>query len=84
MKDHQFTNPFIAPGEQDITVNVNFALLAAIARQEGVAASCMSQAEFLLQLGIELRSQKLNSQAAALHRLTSPAEMGTLFRVLCL
>jgi NADH dehydrogenase [ubiquinone] 1 alpha subcomplex assembly factor 7 len=83
VKQHQFTNPFTAPGEQDITANVNFPLLAAIAQKYHLLAACMSQGEFLLQLGIQMRAQKLNCESA-MHRLTSALEMGTLFQAMCL
>lgn len=83
------TDPFVWPGLQDITAHVDFSRLLAA----GVAAGLeplgyTSQARFLLNCGLldELEAlprdeQRLwFSQAQAVQRLVSEAEMGELFK----
>ncbi len=86
-------NPFFLPGLQDITAHVDFTAVA----QAGVDGGCVlggytTQARFLLNCGItQLLGQTPAEdsaaylpQAAAVHKLLSPAEMGELFKVLAL
>lgn len=88
LRAHQFEDPFAHPGEADLTAHVDFAALAHAAQTAGARVSNMAaQGEWLRQLGIEARAQRLarNGDAgavAALHRLTAPEEMGQLFKVL--
>ncbi len=85
------TDPFVWPGLQDITAHVDFSRLLAA----GVAAGLeplgyTSQARFLLNCGLldELEAlprdeQRLwFSQAQAVQRLLSEAEMGELFKAI--
>lgn len=78
------------PGEADLTAHVDFAPLAAVARQAGAGVSALiPQGDWLLRLGIEARARRLAAAGdagamAALHRLTAPGEMGHLFKVLAL
>jgi SAM-dependent MidA family methyltransferase len=88
---HGFADPLTAPGTRDLTAHVDFALLAAVARGEGLRAGpCIGQGAFLTALGIAARETALAranpAQAAALaearHRLVAGDQMGRLFRVL--
>jgi SAM-dependent MidA family methyltransferase len=88
---HQKYDPLDAPGEHDLTQWADFPAVAEAARAEGVAVSRITpQAEFLKALGIEARfgalARKNPDQGDKLqrqyHRLTSPDEMGDLFKVI--
>jgi SAM-dependent MidA family methyltransferase len=86
-------DPFFFPGLQDITSHVDFSAIAAAAREGGLhLAGYTSQAQFLINCGITevlartpsgdgARYLPLANQA---NRLTSPAEMGELFKVIAL
>lgn len=94
MKAHRYADPFEAPGEADLTVQVDFAALADTGRQAGASVGGpVTQAAFLARLGIEERARRLaagkdetvqSEIEQALHRLTGAGEMGELFKVLCL
>ncbi len=87
------SDPFLFPGLQDITAHVNFTDIAESGIDAGLdLAGYTSQAHFLINCGItdllkdtspdELREYlPLSSQ---LQKLTSPAEMGELFKVIAL
>ncbi len=91
VKGHVYANPFEAPGEHDLTAHVDFTTLASIARLSGSHIyGPVSQGEFLGGLGLSERAamlartnpQKGEALAEAHHRLTNPAEMGSLFRAM--
>jgi SAM-dependent MidA family methyltransferase len=87
VKAHAYADPLADPGEADLTAHVDFGALAEAARQAGVTVQGpVGQGEFLLSLGIAERAAKLGTEEAlgALHRLTAPEQMGTLFKVLAL
>ncbi|MDF1671048.1 MAG: SAM-dependent methyltransferase [Roseovarius sp.] len=89
VQGHEPTGLLDAPGEADLSAHVDFEALA-------VAAPCAHtrltpQGVFLERLGItaraealaqKLQGEALESHIAAHRRLTHPAEMGTLFKVL--
>ena len=90
VRGHAPADPFAAPGEADLTAHVDFAALAAAA---GVRAyGPAPQGAFLGALGIGARARALAAVqpgrageiAAALHRLTAPEAMGTLFKAIAL
>ena len=90
LQSHAYTNPFAAPGLADLTAHVDFKALAAASP---TAHAFTDQGRFLTRLGIATRSARLAAQLsgdaqenhlAATHRLTAPAEMGSLFKVLAL
>ena len=92
VKDHAFADPLDAPGEADISSHVNFEVLAAAAKSTGLAVPRLAdQGDWLLRLGIGERAKALaranpneaGNIARAVERLTSPEQMGTLFKVLC-
>ena len=83
-----------APGEVDLTAHVDFGHLAVTAAGNGAAVyGPVTQAQFLLALGIEARAAALLKTAtpeqqiairSGCRRLIEPAEMGTLFKVMAL
>ena len=92
-RHHAHTDPFYLPGLQDITAHVDFTAVALAAQESGLrVAAYMSQAEFLIASGLtELMGQispedarRWLGQSQAIQKLTSPAEMGELFKVLLL
>ena len=92
VRNHAHADPLSNPGQADLSSHVDFGAIASAA--EGVDVSpLVTQREFLGRLGIELRARRLARAAgtdqlkdhiAAYHRLTSPEEMGTLFKVMAL
>jgi SAM-dependent MidA family methyltransferase len=87
------SNPYEAPGEQDITADVNFTALAAVAEQQGMKAQkLVTQSQFLLGIGEanefadafgECRlPQERAKVALQLKHLVTPAGMGESFHVL--
>ena len=84
MKDHQYCDIFAAPGETDITAHVDFSSLS--------PSPVLSQSKFLKAMGIEIRTEKLAVKLLgearenfnlATRRLIDPAQMGELFKVMC-
>ncbi len=83
-----------APGQADLTAHVDFVALAGAAEAAGAKAwGPMPQGTFLTALGIAARAEALTRAAnpaqargiaTALERLTGPAQMGELFKVLAL
>ncbi|MDQ7250119.1 class I SAM-dependent methyltransferase [Dongia sedimenti] len=94
LKEHRYHDPLIEPGAADLTAHVDFAALAAAARETGAAAhGPTTQADFLQRLGIGLRAETLKAKSdatvcaeidAALERLIGVDGMGSLFKVLAL
>lgn len=90
IRDHQPVDPLHAPGLSDLTAHVDFAAIAQSAHP-AIHSALATQGVFLERLGITARAQalaqKLNSSQldahiAAHRRLTHPAEMGSVFKVL--
>ena len=84
---------FFLPGLQDITAHVNFTDIAEVAIDDGLELSgYTNQAFFLINSGIadflnETSPDNLREYlplSAQLQKLTSPAEMGELFKVIVL
>lgn len=93
LKNHKKVDPIEAPGEADLTAHVDFARIAQLAEQAGLAVhGPITQAQFLRALGIELRHDTLAQANPAhaerlkreLNRLTGADQMGALFKVICL
>ena len=91
LRAHQRHNPFVAPGEADLTALVDFATAAQVATRAGARLmGTAGQGDWLRAMGIGRRAQALvqsspahaGSIAGALERLTHPEQMGTLFKVL--
>jgi len=92
-RHYAHTDPFYLPGLQDLTAHVDFSAVALAAQESGLTvAAYMSQAEFLIAAGLTGLMGKISpedargwlSQSQAIQKLTSPAEMGELFKVLLL
>jgi NADH dehydrogenase [ubiquinone] 1 alpha subcomplex assembly factor 7 len=91
VRGHVYANPFDAPGTVDLSAHVDFATLGAAAVTQGCAVhGPVSQRDFLGFLGIAQRAAALairtpgeaDAIVTAHQRLTDPAQMGTLFRVM--
>ena len=90
---HAFADPLDAPGQADLTAQVDFEAVAKAARAAGAAVhGPVPQGAFLDRLGIGARAEALarrlpegpalENHRAATRRLTHPGEMGSLFKVL--
>lgn len=94
LEAHRPVDPLARPGMADLTAHVDFEALARAASEGGALASAMvPQGAFLEALGIRARAAALARRLvgdaraqheAALRRLTSPEEMGSLFKVMAI
>ena len=94
LRQHSISaDPYEAPGEQDITADVNFTALAAAAEKQGMQArKLVTQSQFLMGIGeanqfadaFEDRHlpQERAKVALQLKHLVTPAGMGESFQVL--
>jgi len=88
---HTKVCPLTHLGEADITAHVDFSALS-LATKAARAWGPVGQGAFLSALGIGLRAERLTAAAPqrrdeidqAVHRLTHPSAMGTLFKVMAL
>ena len=92
-RHHAHDDPFFLPGLQDITAHVNFTDIAECGIDAGLELmGYTSQAFFLINCGITELLQDTSPEnlrdylplSAQLQKLTSPAEMGELFKVIAL
>ena len=92
VRNHAYADVLDAPGETDLSAHVDFAALANVARQAGLASQPLAtQGEFLTRLGIKERAAALSRSnpdsaadiRAAHDRLVGQDQMGTLFKVFC-
>lgn len=89
---HKFTDPLADPGKADLTAHVDFDAFARRLKSGGVTATGpITQSTFLNAVGIRERMQQLLKNAspetqadmnAATARLTDPAQMGELYKVM--
>jgi len=86
-------DPFLWPGLSDLTTHVDFTAMAEAGERRGLdVAGFAPQGAFLLGCGLLDRLSAVGPpesvaylrEASAVQRLTSPAEMGELFKVLAL
>lgn len=93
VRDHQKVDPLETAGLADLTVWADFPSVIAAARETGAKAGpILSQAQFLLALGILDRAEALAARqpektdqiGRQLDRLLGEAQMGSLFKVACL
>lgn len=92
VKKHAFFPVLKEPGTADLTAHVDFDMLATVfAETKLEVQGPVTQGEFLLRLGAEVRAEALLERATpdqresiitGLHRLTATNEMGELFKVL--
>ncbi|MEJ1959950.1 MAG: class I SAM-dependent methyltransferase [Nitrosomonadales bacterium] len=92
-RHHAHDDPFFLPGLQDITAHVDFTAVVESAIDSGAhLLGYTTQAHFLINCGItdflaENDPENLRNYlplSAQLQKLTSPAEMGDLFKVIAL
>ena len=92
-RHHSHADPFLWPGLSDLTAHVDFTAMAMAGERAGLqVAGYAPQAAFLIGCGILERLHECGDPAsvsylresAAVQKLTSPAEMGELFKVLAL
>jgi NADH dehydrogenase [ubiquinone] 1 alpha subcomplex assembly factor 7 len=94
VRRHARVSPFERPGEIDLSAHVDFASLAAVARDAGATAhGPLSQAAFLGALGIQRRAARLGAAAtqaqaraiqSQVERLTGADQMGSLFQAMAI
>ncbi len=93
VSSHAFADPWVEPGERDLTAHVDFHALAGAAVDRAVRVhGPVSQGEWLETMGIAARAEALSRAhperaseiAAARVRLTDAGAMGALFKVLAL
>jgi SAM-dependent MidA family methyltransferase len=92
-RHHAHDDPFFLPGLQDITAHVNFTAIAECGIDAGLELmGYTNQAFFLINCGITALLQDTSPEnmrdylplSAQLQKLTSPAEMGELFKAITL
>jgi SAM-dependent MidA family methyltransferase len=92
-RHHAHDDPLVLAGLQDITAHVDFTAIAEAGVQAGLTVlGFATQAQFLINTGItdilgETPAHDARAYAplaAQVQKLTSPAEMGELFKVLAL
>ncbi|MDX3900641.1 MAG: SAM-dependent methyltransferase [Sphingobium sp.] len=93
VRGHRFADPFVEPGESDLTAHIDFTLLGNMARQAGLRVlGPVGQGAFLRQLGIDVRAAQLAKTSPARadeieiarKRLTDPDQMGSLFKAMAI
>ncbi|WP_029660746.1 class I SAM-dependent methyltransferase [Aliihoeflea sp. 2WW] len=91
MRAHAHVDVLATPGEADLTSHVDFAALGAAAGAGRLETRAMTQARFLLGMGLLERAGQLGAGGDAglrerlrgeVERLAGPDEMGELFKVL--
>jgi len=92
-RHHAHDDPFLLPGLQDITAHVNFTEVAESGIDAGLEfLGYTSQALFLINCGIADLMQEVSPEnmteylpiSGQVKKLTSPAEMGELFKVIAM
>ncbi len=92
-REMQQISPLEAPGESDLTVDVDFGRFARLAQKAGIhVAGPVPQGMFLLGMGAQARLNQLvkanEDDADAIfqtaQRLIDPKDMGERFKVICL
>jgi NADH dehydrogenase [ubiquinone] 1 alpha subcomplex assembly factor 7 len=93
VKKNEYVDVLAEPGEADITAHVDFGPFADAAHETRARVlGPVSQGAFLEALGIHARANRLKRDNpertseidSAVERLTSPQQMGTLFKVLAI
>ncbi|KAG8930646.1 hypothetical protein FRC01_002450 [Tulasnella sp. 417] len=91
-RKHKVVEVFDEPGSSDLTANVDFAYLKEAMPQPGLFHGLLSQRDFLLKMGIEVRRNALMKNAIddkrrkdiehSVNRLIDPLGMGTQYQVM--
>lgn len=91
VRTHEYADPWMEPGEADLTAHVDFEALGRAAAEADLRVQGpVAQGDWLTRLGIDARARALAGSApargdeikAARDRLVSPGQMGRLFRVM--
>ncbi|MCF8709997.1 SAM-dependent methyltransferase [Rhizorhapis sp. SPR117] len=91
VRGHKTANPFVDPGESDLTAHVDFTCLGNMARQAGLHVyGPVGQGRWLTALGIDARAEILAEKSperahdveSARSRLTADDQMGSLFKAM--
>ena len=92
VRSHRMVSILDRPGESDLTAHVDFEVLGKALKANGARVwAPLTQRDFLLGMGLELRARALKSAAngarapdfdAAVARVSGAAEMGDLFKVI--
>jgi len=93
VRQHRYASVFDRPGEADLTAHVDFSAFRRHCLDRGLAVDGpLAQAEFLVNLGLVERAEKLMSAArpeeiglieAGVQRIVDPLGMGGRFKVVC-
>jgi len=93
VRGHRYGAILADPGEQDLTAHVDFEAVRRAASESGAKVTpLVPQGEWLKRVGIEARAESLARSnpgqrediRIGLERLTSPAQMGELFKVIAI
>lgn len=93
VKEHKYHPILQDIGKADLSAHVDFWTLEQAAQERGAKTRVISQREFLIENGIEVRTSMLVEKAKqedkkilseSFHRLTDNAQMGKLFKALIL
>jgi NADH dehydrogenase [ubiquinone] 1 alpha subcomplex assembly factor 7 len=93
VREHTKVDPLSEPGRSDLSAQVDFAALSLAARRAGASVvRPATQREFLQRMGVRERFAALRRAnparvpefTAAERRLTSPEQMGTLFKAMAI
>jgi len=93
VRSHRYAAILADPGEQDLTAHVDFEAVRRAASEAGAKVTPLApQGEWLKRVGVEARAEFLVRSNPAqredirigLERLTSPAQMGELFKVIAI
>ena len=88
-KNHQIHDVLKDPGNADLTADVDFSYIRQHCNEHVVAYGPVSQREFLISMGIDVRYRRLSEACAAkdkshlgaaYHTLVDPDKMGTRFQ----
>ncbi|KAJ9071545.1 hypothetical protein DSO57_1035872 [Entomophthora muscae] len=72
IQKHQFCHPLSMPGRTDLSSNVNFSLIRESLGIPSLATHFTTQADFLLEMGIQERIQMLMKSYVSAHRGDEP------------
>jgi len=92
MHQHQYVSPLEDSGQCDLTAHINFAALAQHGHKYNLNTQLLTQAEFLINYGIDARLRQLlqanpmqtDALKSGYDRLVDMKQMGELFKVLIL
>ena len=91
VKNHEYCDIFVSPGEADITAHVDFEILATNSgctfsklTTQGVLLERLGITERAQNLAKDLKDEDLENHILAHRRLVHPNEMGALFKALSL